>query len=190
MNAGSRIICVGIALLLVPLVGAADNAPPSGFTALFNGKDLSGWKTSKADHWKVEDGVIVYDGKGGDLVTEKPYRNFLLHVDWKIGKGADSGVFPRGVAQIQIWDNKEGSGGLWNHGIKALKNADKPIGEWNRFEITVEKDVVTVKLNGEVVVDKYPEMFTKNKRERGPIVLQNHGNPLWFKNIYVKELPD
>jgi hypothetical protein len=40
-----------------------------------------------------------------------------------------------------------------------------------------------------VVVEKTDKMFAKNKKERGPIVLQNHGNPLWFKNIYIKELP-
>lgn len=193
MNVALRMVCVGIAALALSALGtsaddAKDNTPPKDFTALFNGKDLTNWKTSKPDCWKAVDGIIVYDGKGGDLVTEKQYRNFILYTDWKIKKGGDSGVFPRGVAQIQIWDNKEGSGGLWNQGVKALKNADKPIGEWNHFEITVEKDVVTVKLNGELVVDKYPDMF--KKKEKGPIILQNHGDPLWFKNIYIKELPD
>ena len=164
-----------------------DNKAPQGYTALFTGKDLSGWKTGKGDHWKVEDGVIVYDGKGNDLVTEKNYANFVLLVDWKIGKGADSGVFLRGQPQVQIWDNPEGSGGLWNNQIKALKKADKPLGEWNRFEIKVEKNLVTVHLNGELVVDKAD---MKLKKPTGPIHLQNHGNPLWFKNIYIRELAE
>lgn len=174
--------------LFIPLqVTGADIAPPKGFKAIFNGKDLTGWKSKKEGHWKVENGVIVYDGKDGDLVTARnDFKNFILLVDFKIDKGGDSGVFPRGVAQVQIWDNPEGSGGLWNQKVKALKKADKPIGEWNHFEIRVEKDVITVLLNGEVVVDKYPDMF--KKRAKGPIVLQNHGNPLWFKNIYIKEL--
>jgi hypothetical protein len=166
-----------------------DSRPPKGFVALFNGKDLTGWK-GKTPNWQVVKGVISYDGKAGDLVTERTdFRNFVLHVDWKIEKGGDSGIFPRGVPQVQIWDNPEGSGGLWNHKVKALKKADKPIGEWNHFEITVEGDHITVKLNGETVVEKTDKMFTKNKKKKGPIVLQNHGNPLWFKNIYVKELP-
>jgi hypothetical protein len=166
-----------------------DNQPPEGFALLFNGKDLTGWK-GKTPHWQVVDGVIAYDGKDGDLVTERAdFRNFVLHVDWKIEKGGDSGIFPRGVPQVQIWDNPEGSGGLWNHGVKALKKADKPLGEWNHFEITVEGDQIGVKLNGEVVVEKTDKMFTKNKKDQGPLVLQNHGNPLWFKNIYIKELP-
>jgi hypothetical protein len=178
-----------IAMLLAALVAAAqDNKPPEGFQALFNGKDLSGWKErGKPDHWKVEEGVIAYDGKGGDLATEKSYGNFVLQVDWKIQKGGDSGIFPRGEPQVQIWDNPEGSGGLWNQKVKALKKADKPVGEWNHFEIRVEKGVVTVHLNGELVVDKFEWKF---KKPSGPIHLQNHGNPLWFKNIYIKELEE
>ena len=187
-------ICmVGLALLVcgvsLPTASADDNTPPAGFAALFNGKELAGW-TGKEPNWKVADGVIVYDGKAGDLTTErKDFRNFILHVDWKIEKGADSGIFPRGVAQVQIWDNIEGSGGLWNQGVKALKNTDKKIGEWNHFEIAVENEFITVMLNGKVVVEKTDKMFAKTKKKEGPIVLQNHGNPLWFKNIYIKELP-
>ncbi len=178
------------ALCLGPVLAGGDNTPPAGFKALFNGKDLTGWK-GKQPNWKVVDGVIVYDGKAGDLATDrKDFKNFILHVDWKIEKGGDSGIFPRGQAQVQIWDNKEGSGGLWNHGVKALKNADKKIGEWNHFEITVEKQYITVKLNGETVVEKTDKMFAKSKKAEGPIVLQHHGNPLWFKNIYIKELPE
>ena len=183
-------LCCTLSLSLFVTPGwAEDNQAPEGYVALFNGKDLAGWK-GKAPNWQVADGVIVYDGKDGDLVTERAdFRNFVLHVDWKIEKGADSGIFPRGVAQVQIWDNPEGSGGLWNQGVKALKKADKPLGQWNHFEITAEGDHITVKLNGEVVVEKTDKMFAKAKKERGPILLQNHGNPLWFKNIYIKELP-
>jgi hypothetical protein len=186
MTKGAKRLAVAAVLLAAATALAADNTPPAGFTALFNGKDLSGWKTNKEGHWKVEDGVIVYDGKGGNLQTEKDYGNFVLHVDWKIDKGGDSGVFLRGVPQVQIWQNKEGSGGIWPK-VKALKNADKPVGQWNHFDIKLEKGIVTVHLNGELVVDKYDMQF---KRPKGPVVLQHHGNPLWFKNIYIKELPD
>lgn len=107
-----------------------DNQPPSGFNALFNGKDLSGWKgladnnanqrrklsgdalktaqsaadQSMIDHWSVTDGVLTYDGKGQSLCTAKDYGDFEFYVDWKIPSGADSGIYLRGTPQIQIWD--------------------------------------------------------------------------------------
>jgi hypothetical protein len=169
------------------------NAPPPGFTALFNGKDLANWKTDakQEEHWKVVDGVITYDGKTRDLVTEKNYGNFILYVDWKIPKGGDSGIFLRGAPQVQIWDNKEGSGGLWNNaklGKQPLVFADSPIGEWNTFKIQLVGDNVTVHLNGKLVVDNIP-METIKGRKTGPIMLQHHGSPLWFRNVFIKELP-
>ena len=108
----------------------ADNTPPSGFTCLFNGSDLSGWKGLAAknandrrslqgkalkqaqakadevmrDHWSVVDGVLTYDGQGQSLCTAKDYGDFELYVDWKIPPGADSGLYLRGTPQVQIWD--------------------------------------------------------------------------------------
>lgn len=214
-----------ITLAIVFSGRAADNTPPEGFVALFNGKDLSGWKgllkppldnparrakaspeelaaaQKEADenmraHWKVENGVLVFDGKGRSLSTEKDYGDFELWVDWKIAAGGDSGIYLRGCPQVQIWDRPEGSGGLFNnkvHPNKPLKKADRPVGEWNTFFIKMVGDRVTVKLNGELVVDN---VVMENYWERdkpiyptGPIELQNHGNTLWFKNIYIRELP-
>src|SRR3954467_7033368 len=78
------------AVLSVGLAVRADN-PPAGFVALFNGKDLSGWKVPPGDngHWKVIDGVIDYDARSEasgskDLWTEKSYRNFVVRLDWRI----------------------------------------------------------------------------------------------------------
>ena len=162
------------------------------------------------EHWTVKDGVIHMDSKGGvSLQTVKDYGNFELYLDWKIEKNGDSGLYIRGQPQVQIWDSENtpgargedknsGSGGLWNNpaGDKAkvpLKKADKPVGEWNTFHITMIGEEVTVKLNGVVVVDKgtMANYFDKGKLlpEKGPIELQFHGDPLWFKNIFIKELP-
>jgi hypothetical protein len=210
--------------------GPKDNTPPEGFTALFNGKDLTGWqgvvelpKRKKlspeelaeahraADqkylpHWTVRDGVIHYDGKGNSLQTVKDYGNFELYVDWKIPPKGDSGLYLRGNPQVQIWDSDHlseslkkdwhtGSGGLWNnkhHPNQPLKKADNPIGEWNTFHILMKGDKVTVWLNGEKVVDETPleNYWAKDQPlpETGPIELQHHGDELWFKNIYIREL--
>lgn len=208
------------------------NIPPEGFTALFNGKDLSGWKgltgkggspverakmspekraaeQLKADermraHWKVEEGVLVFDGKGDSLVAEKEYGDFEMYVDWKILPHGDSGIYVRGTPQIQIWDpndhkengNGIGSGGLYNNMKNPSKPsalADKPIGEWNTFFIRMIGDKVSVTLNGSLVVDN---VVLENYWERdkpiyptGQIELQNHGNNLYFRNVFLRELP-
>jgi hypothetical protein len=204
----------------------ADNTPPEGYVALFNGKDLTNWKGLVADpkkravmspeeltkaqavadekmnaHWAAKDGVLVFDGKGDNLCTVKDYGDFELWVDWKIEPKGDSGIYLRGTPQVQIWDpglsvgNAVGSGGLYNNQknpSKPSKVADKPVGEWNTFHIVMVGEKVTVRLNGELVVDN---VILENYWERdkpiyatGAIELQNHGNTLYFKNIYVKDL--
>ncbi|MCI0700068.1 MAG: DUF1080 domain-containing protein [Planctomycetia bacterium] len=225
---------VGLAIAVAaPVARTEEPKPPKGFVPLFNGKNLEGWKghttmkeratlasekladlqkqrtKTALEHWKVADGAIHCDGKGGvSLVTDKDYGNFELLLDWKIEKNGDSGIYLRGQPQVQIWDSDNspgakgvdkgsGSGGLWNNpaGDKAkipLKKADKPVGEWNTFHITVKGDEVTIKLNDVLVVDKGKLLnyWEKGKPvpEKGPIELQFHGDPLWFKNIYIKEL--
>lgn len=210
----------GLLALVVAVANAADNTPPPGFTALFNGQDLSGWKglvanppkrsamtpeqlaqaQRKADermraHWKVENGALVFDGKGDNLCTAKEYGDFELYVDWKILPKGDSGIYLRGTPQVQIWDTAVGSGGLYNNKKNPstpARKVDKPVGEWNTFRIQMVGDKVWVWLNGELVVDN---VTMENYWERdkpiypaGQIELQSHGNTLWFKNIYIREL--
>jgi 3-keto-disaccharide hydrolase len=207
--------------------GAADNEPPPGFVALFNGRDLSGWKGLVADpparakmspaelaeaqekadqrmrdHWKAKDGMLVYDGKGASLCTAKDYGDFELLVDWKILDKGDSGIYLRGSPQVQIWDPQVsipekgiGSGGLFNnqkHPSRPTVTADKPVGEWNAFRIRMVGDKVSVWLNDKLVVD---EVVLENYWDRdkpiypaGQIELQHHGNTLFFKNVFLKEL--
>ncbi|MGD9646945.1 MAG: DUF1080 domain-containing protein [Pirellulales bacterium] len=214
--------------MVAAAASAADNTPPEGFVALFNGRDLTGWKglvktdnpfkraalTSAAleaeqeaadelmkEHWSVEDGALVYDGHGRSLCTVKDYGDFELYVDWKIGPGGDSGIYLRGTPQVQIWDKDQGlgkgvgSGGLFNnkkHPSKPLVVADHAAGEWNTFFIRMVGDKVTVKLNGKLVVDNvvldnYWD-YDKPIFPTGQIELQHHGDKLWFKNIYLREL--
>jgi HEAT repeat protein len=194
-----------------------------GFEALFNGKDLSGWKGLVADpvkraqmsqkeleraqslanevmraHWKAIDGILVFDGEGESLCTIKDYGDFELLVDWRIEEGGDSGIYLRGSPQVQIWDpaiQGIGSGGLYNNQIgpsRPLKLVDNPVGEWNTFRIRMVGERVTVYLNDVLVVD---EVVMENYWERdkpiytsGQIELQAHGNPLYFRNIYIREI--
>jgi 3-keto-disaccharide hydrolase len=195
----SLALLIGFALLVLHAeqLAAGVRKPPKGFSPLFNGTDLTGWKNAdkQAKSWKVEEGLLHYTGKGGqNLRTEKNYKDFEMWVDWKITKGGDSGIYLRGQPQVQIWDNKEGSGGLWNNPAKSagkepLVVADHKPGEWNTFYIKMVGSKTTVKLNGKLVVDNAVFLpLGKAAPATGPIELQVHGTPLWFKNVFVKEL--
>jgi hypothetical protein len=228
-----RTLCVGVLLVATGVTGYADSPrpTPAGYTPLFNGKDLTGWKglvgspktraamskdelataQKAADenmraHWKVVDGELVFDGKGQSLCTDKDYGDFEMFVDWKILEGGDSGIYLRGSPQVQIWDTnfenyfrhgaENGSGALWNNKDNPrfpLVKADKPVGEWNTFYIRMIGERVTIKLNGQLVTD---EVVMENLWERdkpiyrtGQIELQNHGNTLWFRNLFIREIP-
>lgn len=207
------------------------NEMPSdpGLVALFNNKDLTGWKglvgnpitrskmdaatlakeQRKADSimnkgWYVKNGILNFSGEGENLCTVKQYRNFEMYVDWKIELKGDAGIYLRGSPQVQIWDTSRvdvgaqvGSGGLYNnqaHESKPLKLADNAINDWNNFHIIMKGDKVTVYLNGVLVVDhvvmdnywdrKLP-IFPKEQIE-----LQAHGNHIYYRDIYLRELPD
>ncbi len=174
----------------------ADNVPPAGFRSLFNGRDLAGWTENKQPpaHWTVKDGELLYDGKGTHLFHTEEFGDFVLLIDWKVPPRGNSGVLLRGGGtQVEINDADPPTNPLWNGTSGGLypdrpptKRAAKPAGEWNHFEIRVEKGVVTVLTNGEKTIDG----FAKNwgGRARGPIGFQHHGTPLVFKNIFIKPL--
>ena len=199
-----------------------------GFYSIFNEENLDGWKglvanpikradmspavlareQAKADKemeegWIVEDGLLVFTGKGNNLATERKYGDFEMFVDWKITEEGDAGIYLRGTPQVQIWDTsltdvgaQVGSGGLYNnqvHSSKPLKVADNPVGEWNTFHIIMKGDRVTVFLNGELVVDN---VILENYWDRSlpifpeeQIELQAHGTYVAYRDIYIKELP-
>jgi hypothetical protein len=150
-------------------------------------------------HWRVLDGALVFDGKGESLCTVSDYGDFELLVDWKIEKAGDSGLYLRGSPQVQIWDpgaNPVGSGGLYNNQkgkSQPLEKADLPVGEWNSFRVIMIGERVTVYLNDKLVVDN---VVLENYWERdkpiyptGQIELQAHGNPLYFRNVFIREIP-
>jgi hypothetical protein len=218
-------------LVTAPAQAQENNQPPSGFTALFNGRDFDDWtggatrdpreiaamseadrdahhakmKQQLKEHWRVEDGVLVSDGNEPYLATTKDFGDFELWVDWLIGAKGDSGIYLRGVPQVQIWDPTDeeahrngadkGSGALWNnqrHERFPDTLADQPIGEWNRMFIRMVGPYVTVQLNGRRVVDN---VIMENYYDRaipvflrGPIYLQTHGAETRFRNVFVREL--
>ena len=188
-----------------------ETADPRQFAKLSaeeKSKQLARDAEDQKKHWRVEDGEIINDGQGAYLTTDKDYGDVELFVDFKIGPKGDSGVYLRGTPQVQIWDFTEpryaqmgankGSGGLWNNspgkpGKDPLVCADKPIGEWNTFRIIQVGARTTVYLNGKLVVDHaLMENFWDRKNPipaKGPIQLQTHSHPTYWRNIKVREIP-
>lgn len=214
-NLAKTVVCLPVLLLQLSVLAMvtrcgtvhAQQAPPAGFKALFNGEDLNGWygwttrdpqelwamspeeqATYKKQsiegglvdkkgkpinehllaHWKVENHELVNDGNGHYLTSDKDYGDFELRLEYKALPKGDSGVYLRGIPQIQIWDPNQddpdglgrakGSGGLWNNrkgaaGKDPSKKMDKPFGEWNSLHVTMIGERVTVVFNGEKVVD-------------------------------------
>ena len=212
---------------------AQAGTPPEGFTALFNEKNLSGWwglktedpvkwkalsadklaekKTASlkdiAQHWSVDGEELVNDGHGLYLSTQKDYGDFEFLVDYKTVPKADSGIYLRGIPQVQIWDSTEeakfnigankGSGGLWNNskgapGKDPLVLADKPFGQWNSFRIIMVGERVSVWLNGKLLVDhaRMENYFNRKGQipRTGPIQLQTHGGEIRWRNVFIREI--
>jgi hypothetical protein len=209
---------------------AGPNVPPAGFTALFNGRDLAGWRGSlgrpkdeaalspearataadAADaemraHWRVEGDTLLHDGKGKNLVSSSSFGDLELLVDWRIEACGDSGIYLRGLPQVGIWDPDcprdqkhgaaAGSGAIWNnlHGAnRPLVRADRRVGEWNHMRIRLVGEHTWVWLNDRLVVDdvRLENAWERDKPAyaRGPIELQTHGSPLWFRNLFVREI--
>jgi hypothetical protein len=154
--------------------------------------------------WYVKDSVLNFSGKGENICTVRQYRNFEMYVDWKIEKEGDAGIYLRGSPQVQIWDTSRvsvgaqvGSGGLYNnqaHESKPLKLADNAIGDWNNFHIIMKDDKVTVYLNGVLVVDNVVmDNYWDRKQPIFPkeqIELQAHGTHVYYRDIYLRELPE
>ncbi len=228
--------------LLASLAGASAAQPPQGFSALFNGTSLEGWRGGSTydhrkllalpeaerntqlakwtatmtepgkdgkPHWRTENEELVNDGFGDYASTVKDYGDFELLLEYKTVPKADSGIYLRGVPQVQIWDSTEndeksvklgkpkGSGGLWNNspgaaGKDPLEKADKPFGEWNKFRILMVGSRVSVWLNDRLVVDHaILENYYDRKTpvpSQGPIQLQTHGGEIRWRNIFLREI--
>jgi len=191
-------ILVGVFVFTSITLARASDAP-AGFTPLIAGKDLAGWQdaATAAEHWKIENGELINDGQGTDLITAKSYRNFELRLEWKIPARGDSGVYLPGGQQVQIWAKDSGSGGfVFNHKYTVSPSAvaDKPLGEWNAFIIRLVDGKVTVTLNDKVVMQDVPvEKGFEPPNEgpaEGPLRLQKspHNVVSTFRNVFIREL--
>lgn len=195
--------------------------PPSDAIVLFDGKDLSQWKSQNGAEpkWK-----ILGDGSaevsGGSIMTREEFGDCQLHVEWaapSVVKGesqgrGNSGVYLQGRYEIQVLDSHQnptsfnGQAGAFYGHAAPLVNASRKPGEWQTYDIiyhapkqTEDAKTVpgsfTVLHNGVLVQDHTPvpgdattaAMF-KGVAPKGPLVLQDHGNPVRYRNIWIRKL--
>ena len=188
-------------------------AADDGFRPMFNGKDLTGWKTT--GNWVVEPGnVIALKPRPGErgwtrydayLTTDRKYKDFIIDLEFKFLKGGNSGVFLR-VAdpksqvntgfEVQILDTY-GKRNIGHHDcggviqtVGASKNMVKPAGQWNRYRISVISSHLQVILNGEQIIDiDLSKTSRKDRPPSGHIGFQDEAKFIWYRNVRIKEIP-
>ena len=209
-----RALILAAMAALLPL---SSHAAEEGFTALFNGKDLSGW-TGDTKGYQATDGLLVCK-PGGNLYTEAAYSDFNFRFEFKLTPGANNGLGIRvepgahaayDAIELQILDDTaekykdlkpyQYHGSVY--GIVAAKRGFlKPVGEWNTQEVIAKGNHIKVILNGEVIVDADLKEATKDGmpdgkdhpglfRKTGRIGFIGHGDVLYFRNIRVKSLAE
>lgn len=209
-----------------------------GWKLLWDGKTTEGWRGAKLDHfptkgWSIVNGILKVhksgggeSANGGDIVTTRPYKNFILKVDFKITEGANSGIKyfvdtnlnkGQGSAigcEFQILDDeKHPDAKLGVKGNRTLGSLydlipapeDKPFlsGVFNTAVIIVKGNHVQHWLNGVKIIEyqrnnqmwealvnfsKYKNWPNFGNAEEGLLLLQDHGDEVWFRNIKIKEL--
>ena len=210
--------------------------PPSDAIVLFDGKDLSQWRSDKGNgpaSWKIVDNdYMVVPSKAGGIHTEKVFGNCQLHVEWRTPEGvppevtdqkrSNSGVFLMGRYEIQVLDSYTDDNYQTNHtyadgqaaaiygSYPPIVNAMRQPGEWQTYDIAfqrplfddkgnvVRKARVTVFHNGVCVQNNVELEGTTSHKVKarytahgdGPIALQDHGNPIAYRNIWIRPLPE
>ncbi len=175
---------------------------------LFNGKDLTGWKLineKQVNGFRVIDGALVNDpvqkeGEAhisyGNLRTVKEFEDFNLKLEVNVPAGNNSGVYLRGMYEIQVVDSYKKELDPHNMGavysrIKPLTAAEKPAGEWQSLDITLCKRHATVILNGVKIIDNQPiygptgGAILSDVFAPGPIYLQGDHGKVSYRNIIL-----
>ena len=174
--------------------------------SLFNGQNLTGWRlleAGAANGWKVADGTLVNrpdksTGKHfGNIRTDREFEDFNLRLEAAVPKGGNSGVYLRGIYEVQVADSfgkapdSHGIGGLYSR-ITPTSNPAKAPGEWQTFDITLVARHLTVVLNGVKIIDNQPVLgctggaLWSDETRPGPIYLQGDHEAVDYRNIVLR----
>jgi hypothetical protein len=176
---------------------------------LFNGKNLAGWRPrdpNRGFHWSVKDEVLVNRPPDQDIISEKEFQDFKLHVEFSMGRRSNSGIYLRGRYELQLLDDFDYDGQPRKPGkhnncsiysrLAPSVNASKPAGEWQTLEATLVGRWLTVVLNGQTVLDNVHldgitgGALDPNESEPGPLTFQGDHGLVRFRKIAVQPALD
>jgi hypothetical protein len=174
------------------------SAPPQWNTAvkIFTGSDLAGWHATGTNEWEATGGILHNKKSGGNLVTDRTFDDFKLHLEFRYPKAGNSGVYLRGRYEVQIADiegDEIGPGvlGAVYGFLSPNAHAARGPGEWQTFDITLVGRLVTVVLNGKRIIceQEIPGItgaaLDSKEGAPGPLLLQGDHGPVDFRNLIV-----
>lgn len=164
---------------------------------LLRANDLGGWHPSgTTNQWKVVNGVLSSPKSGSNLITDRKFGDFKLHVEFRYPKESNSGVYLRGRHEVQIQDDfgnppaNDRFSGVYGF-ISPSVIAARPAGEWETYDITLIGRMVTVVANGKQVIcnQEIPGItggaLDSHEGEPGPLFLQGDHGPVDYRNIVI-----
>lgn len=163
---------------------------------LFDGGDLSRWQLPADNQWSVVGGVLTNAKAGGNLVTKDSFADFKLHIEFKYPPTGNSGVYLRGRHEVQVEDTApshvrtEGLGAIYGF-LAPSEDAAKGPGQWQAYDITLIGRMVTVALNGTIVINdrEIPGLtggaLSCDEGAPGPLMLQGDHGPIEYRNIVL-----
>ena len=205
MKTKSVLLVLVLSLTFLRLDGVAEDE--AGFEPLFDGESFAGW-VGDTDGYEVEGGRLVSltgRGKGGKLLTERQFGDFVFRFDFKLSPGANNGLAlrcplegkPHGAGfECQILDNtskkyekikdSQFHGSIYKL-IAAKRGFLAPVGEWNEQEVRMEGDSIRVTLNGEVILEDN-DLGRFRRPAKGHLGFLGHGSRVEFRNVRIKDL--
>ncbi len=196
----------------IPPVSAAPDLSKVKFgdpIPLFNGKNLTGWRLldpKAVSGWSVKDGILTNnavqeEGKPhkpyGNLRTDKEFEDFNITVETRLPKNGNSGVYLRGIYEVQVFDSygkpldPHNMGAIYSR-ICPTTNAEKSAGEWQTLDITLVQRHVTVILNGVKIIDNQPVLgctggaLWSDEFRPGPIYLQGDHTGIEYRSVVIR----
>ena len=163
---------------------------------LTNGNSMEKWHAEGNNQWVAENGILRSSQSGVNLMTKDKFNDFKLHVEFRIPKGSNSGVYLRGRYEVQVTDSKgmepalDQMGAIYGFLVPSEMVA-KEAGEWNTYDITLIGKMVTIVANGKTVINNQDipgitgGAIDSNEGEPGPLLIQGDHGPVEYRNIII-----